>query len=126
MYNYRYKEEIQMNENKAMLNQMRQDWQDESDYIDSVLAQTYEMEETIRKDYLSVKETLDQAKAINWFLLNDSSKELYFKTVAELNAMIARIEDRMECVLSTRSILLQLRDNADNWEELTGALQELV
>ena len=115
-----------MNENKAMLNQMRQDWLEESDYIDSVLAQTYEMEETIRKDYLSVKETLDQAKTINWFLLNDSSKELYFKTLAELNAMIARMEDRMESVLSTRSILLQLRDNADNWEELTATLQELV
>ena len=115
-----------MNENKAMLNQMRQDWQGESDYIDSVLAQTYEMEAIVRKDYLSVKESLDQAKSINWFFLNDSSKELYFKTLAELNTMIAKLEDRMEIVLSTRSILLQLRDNADNWKELTAALQELV
>ena len=115
-----------MNESKAMLNQMKQDWQGESDYIDSVLAQTYEMETIVRKDYLSVKETLDQAKGINWFFLDDDGKELYFKTLAELNTMIAKLEDRMKTVLSTRSILLQLHDNADNWKELIVTLQELV
>ena len=115
-----------MNKSKAMLNQMKQDWQGESDYIDSVLAQTYEMETIVRKDYLSVKETLDQAKSINWFFLDDDSKELYFKTLAELNTMIAKLEDRMKTVLSTRSILLQLHDNADNWKELIVTLQKLV
>ena len=115
-----------MNENKAMVNQMIQDWQGESDYIDSVLAQTYEMESIVRKDYLSVKETLDQAKSIDWFFLDDDSKELYFKTLAELNTMIAKLEDRIETVLSARSILLQLHDNVDNWKELTAALQNLV
>lgn len=111
---------------KEMVTELKENWESESDYIDSVLAQTYEMESIVRSDYQSVKETLDQAKSIDWFFLDDSGKDLYFKTLAELNTMIARLEDRLETVLTARSILLELHDNTDNWIELTTALQNLV
>lgn len=111
---------------KEMIENLKEDWESESDYINSVIDQTYKMETALINDYISVKDTYDEAMTINWCFLDNTGLAKYYQALAELTSIMKRIEERIDLVKNTRDILKQLDSSASVWIEISKLMKQIV